>query len=162
MIFVTVGTHEQQFNRLMKAMDVFALETNEKIVVQYGYSTYVPNHCDSFQMLSNDKMEQYVKEARIVITHGGPGSILLPLLNGKKPIVVPRQHKFNEHVNDHQVKFAQHLEKENTIIAIYDIVDLKPAIIKYEPESQRNDIVEKNKRFTERFEEEVLKVLPTK
>ena len=33
----------------------------------------------------------------------------MPLQIGKTPIVVPRQHQFNEHVNDHQVEFARNV-----------------------------------------------------
>ncbi|MFR3413347.1 MAG: glycosyltransferase [Coprococcus sp.] len=35
----------------------------------------------------------------------------MPLQIGKTPIVVPRQHQFNEHVNDHQVEFARNVAK---------------------------------------------------
>lgn len=49
---------------------------------------------------------------RIVITHGGPASFIMPLQIGKTPIVVPRQHQFNEHVNDHQVEFARNVLRE--------------------------------------------------
>ena len=40
MIFVTVGTHEQQFNRLIEYMDIWASEHDEKVVIQTGYSSY--------------------------------------------------------------------------------------------------------------------------
>lgn len=43
MIFVTVGTHEQQFNRLVQYMDKWASEHEEKVVIQSGYCTYEPN-----------------------------------------------------------------------------------------------------------------------
>ena len=47
MIFVTVGTHEQPFNRLVKAID--ELKENgivtEDVVIQTGFSTYEPRFC---------------------------------------------------------------------------------------------------------------------
>ena len=46
MIFVTVGTHEQQFNRLVEYMDKWADEHDEKVVIQTGYSTYEPKYCE--------------------------------------------------------------------------------------------------------------------
>ncbi len=158
MIFVTVGTHEQQFNRLMKEIDRIGNSLSEEIVVQYGYSDYIPNHCKAYQMISASDMEKYVNEARIVITHGGPGSIMAPLLIGKKPIVVPRQAQFNEHVNDHQVLFTKHLEKENKIIAIYNIEDLENAIQNYNTDMVEINIKENTKKFVNRFEEEVMKL----
>jgi UDP-N-acetylglucosamine transferase subunit ALG13 len=67
-------------------------------------------------------MVKNVADARIVITHGGPASFIMPLQVGKTPIVVPRQHQFNEHVNDHQVEFARNVSKRmGTIIDVEDI-----------------------------------------
>lgn len=47
MIFVTVGTHEQPFNRLVEYMD--RLKENkiieEDVIIQIGYSTYEPQYC---------------------------------------------------------------------------------------------------------------------
>ena len=47
MIFVTVGTHEQPFDRLVKYIDelVKVGEIKEEVVIQAGYSTYEPVHC---------------------------------------------------------------------------------------------------------------------
>ncbi len=45
MIFVTVGTHEQPFNRLIKEVDRL-VETGiikDEVFIQTGYSTYEPN-----------------------------------------------------------------------------------------------------------------------
>ena len=91
MIFVTVGTHEQPFNRLieaidrMKAKDVFS----DDVIIQTGYSTYEPKFCEWQKLYPYDKMLELVKQARIVITHGGPSSFIMPLQIGKIPIVVP-------------------------------------------------------------------------
>lgn len=40
MIFVTVGTHEQQFNRLVEYMDKWAIKNDEEVVIQIGYALY--------------------------------------------------------------------------------------------------------------------------
>ena len=42
MIFVTVGTHEQQFNRLVEYMDRWASTHEEEVIIQTGFSTYKP------------------------------------------------------------------------------------------------------------------------
>ena len=44
MIFVTVGTHEQPFNRLVKAIDKLKKDgvITEDVIMQTGYSTYEP------------------------------------------------------------------------------------------------------------------------
>lgn len=47
MIFVTVGTHEQPFNRLVKAIDKLKKDgvITEDVIMQTGYSTYEPKYC---------------------------------------------------------------------------------------------------------------------
>lgn len=47
MIFVTVGTHEQPFNRLIKKIDELKKDgiINEDVIIQTGFSTYEPKYC---------------------------------------------------------------------------------------------------------------------
>ena len=56
MIFVTVGTHEQPFNRLVEYMDKWAMKNDEKVVIQTGFSTYNATHCEAHKMMSFDEM----------------------------------------------------------------------------------------------------------
>ena len=46
MIFVTVGTHEQPFNRLIECVDNLKKDETitEEVVIQTGYSTYEPKY----------------------------------------------------------------------------------------------------------------------
>lgn len=109
MIFVTVGTHEQPFDRLIKEVDRLVSEgfITEKVFIQTGFSTYTPQYCSWKKFLSYDEMNTFIEEANVVITHGGPATFMAVLSKGKKPIVVPRLKQFNEHVNDHQLEFAK-------------------------------------------------------
>ena len=111
MIFVTVGTHEQPFNRLVQEIDNLKRDgvITEDVIIQTGYSTYEPKYCQWDKLIPYKQMIKNVEDARIVITHGGPASFIMPLQIGKTPIVVPRQKKFDEHVNDHQVEFARNV-----------------------------------------------------
>lgn len=135
MIFVTVGTHEQPFNRLIKEVDGLA---NDKAIkddffIQTGFSDYKPKNCEWSKFLSYEKMNELTKKANIVITHGGPASFIAPLELGKIPIVVPRQKKYNEHINNHQVEFVKQIDKKvGNIIPVYNIKDLRNAIINYD------------------------------
>ena len=136
MIFVTVGTHEQPFNRLVKAVDDLKADgqipADESVFIQTGFSTYEPKHCEWSKLLSYEEMQRYVRDARIVITHGGPSSFLAPLQLGKIPLVMPRSVKFGEHVNDHQVEFVNDVaERMGNIIVVHDQHDLAEAIKDY-------------------------------
>ena len=157
MIFVTVGTHEQPFNRLIEKMDelVESGKIKEKVVVQYGFSTYEAKHCEMHKMMSFDEMQQTFKDARIVITHGGPSSFVEALQYGKVPIVVPRQLEFNEHVNNHQVDFAKLIaERMNNIIPVYNIDDLAATIANYDSiiKTKNSGESNNNSKFNENLE----------
>ena len=135
MIFVTVGTHEQQFNRLIKKVDELVEKgiIQEEVFIQTGYSDYEPKNCKWSKLISYKEMQEYMANARIIITHGGPASFVAPLQIGKIPIVVPRQFEYNEHVNNHQLDFALKVkERQNNIIVIQDVEDLEKMITDYE------------------------------
>lgn len=135
MIFVTVGTHEQPFDRLLRCIDELkAVGTiQEDVIVQTGFSTYEPKHCKWSKLLPYKEMVQNVADARIVITHGGPASFIMPLQIGKTPIVVPRQKQFGEHVNDHQVEFTKAVaERMGTIIPVLKVDELRNIIVHYD------------------------------
>lgn len=158
MIFVTVGTHEQPFNRLIEAVDNLC-ETgviNEPVIMQTGFSTYEPKHCEWHKLLPYDQMKEKVAKARIVVTHGGPASFIMPLQIGKIPIVVPRQLQFNEHVNNHQVDFTKAVaERMGNIIPVYDIAQLGKVVQCYDElidSMQNNDLRTNNAQFNSALE----------
>ena len=160
MIFITVGTHEQQFNRLVEYMDNWALEHKEEVVIQTGYSTFEPKHCDWNKFYPYQTMTELVKEARIVITHGGPSSFIMPLQIGKTPIVVPRQYRYSEHVNDHQVKFCKEVEKRlGNIIVVEDINELGKKIDEYRVIDDKGKSTSNNASFCFEFERIVNEML---
>lgn len=131
MIFVTVGTHEQQFDRLVSAVD--DLKANgtitEPVYIQTGYSTYEPEHCEHSQFVPFRQMKKYMAQADVVITHGGPSSFIEAMAAGKAPVVVPRRGDLGEHVNDHQADFVRIVaERQGGIVPVYDVADLPQAI----------------------------------
>ena len=156
MIFVTVGTHEQPFNRLIERIDNLIEKgvIKEEVIMQTGYSTYEPRHCKFSKMIPYQDMVKNVQSARIVISHGGPASFIMPLQFGKIPVVVPRQKKFNEHVNDHQLEFSKAVaERQKNIIVVEDIENLGNVISDYEKLcTDLNDgVTSNNAKFNEEF-----------
>ena len=154
MIFVTVGTHEQPFNRLVQEIDNLKRDgvITEDVIIQTGYSTYEPKYCQWDKLIPYKQMIKNVEDARIVITHGGPASFIMPLQIGKTPIVVPRQKKFDEHVNDHQVEFARNVaQRMGTIIPVEDINELGGIIKNYDEScaNMGNSMFNNNELFCE-------------
>ena len=163
MIFVTVGTHEQPFNRLIQKIDELRKDNKiqEEVIIQTGFSTYEPKYCQWGKLISYQQMIKNVQNARIVITHGGPASFIMPLQMGKTPIVVPRQHQFGEHINDHQVEFSRNVAKRmGTIIPVEDIETFEDVIKNYDQivKGINGKININNEKFNERLEELVEKL----
>lgn len=164
MIFVTVGTHEQPFNRLIEYIDNLKKNNllEDKVIIQSGFSSYEPQYCTWSKLLPYSSILQNIEEARIVITHGGPASFILPLQVGKVPIVVPRQYVFGEHVNNHQVTFVRNVStRMKNIIPIYDINSLGCTIQKYNKiVAEMNCYIHSNnKQFCTEFEKIVNETL---
>ena len=164
MIFVTVGTHEQPFNRLVEAIDKLKEKgtITEEVIVQTGFSTYKPQHCIWSKMFAYQDMCKFVEQARIVITHGGPSSFIMPLQIGKIPIVVPRQKMFGEHVNDHQLVFAQKIAQQwRNILVVEEIENLEGMICDYNARTYNMQKAAENHNavFCAELEEIVLELL---
>lgn len=114
MIFVTVGTHEQPFNRLVQEIDNLKRDgvITEDVIIQTGYSTYEPKYCQWDRLIPYQQMVKNVEDARIVITHGGPASFIMALQIGKIPIVVPRQKNLMNMLMIIKLNLLKMLQKE--------------------------------------------------
>ena len=96
------------------------------------------------------------------IERRGPASFIMPLQIGKTPIVVPRQHQFNEHVNDHQVEFARNVaQRMGTIIPVEDIETLGDIITNYDRivAGVGHGMSSNNERFNKELEKLVEKMM---
>lgn len=127
-----MGTHERPFYRLVKEIEKLIREKriNERVVIQLGFTDYRAKGADCYKYLARKKYEKILKNANLIITHAGSGSILTALKLGKPVIAVPRRKVFGEHVNDHQLQIAEEMSKQRGVIAVYDINDLEKAIKK--------------------------------
>jgi UDP-N-acetylglucosamine transferase subunit ALG13 len=167
MIFVTVGTHEQSFIRLVQCVDILREKgvIKEEVFIQTGYTDdYKPKFCESKQFLEYNEMQEFFEKARIVITHGGPGSIMTPFKLGKVPVVVPRNPKKAEHVDEHQILFTRKLEELKKVIPVYDIELLQDVIENYDIYESKCNINSENtlSTFVSAFEKEVEELVSSK
>ncbi len=127
MIFVTVGTHNAPFDRLIQWMDDIAGRLDEPVVLQIGSATFIPTRGQSFRFCSSEELQQWILQSRAVVTHGG-ASIREALQTGRPAIVVPRLAKFKEVVNDHQVELAEVLARRGMITIATDLPSLEKAL----------------------------------
>lgn len=129
MILVTVGTHEQSFERLLREIDrlVAIGEIDGEVFCQTGFSDYEPA-TPSAAMLDFADMQQRLARAKVVVSHGGPGTVLAALAAGRPLVLVPRQRRFGEHVDDHQVAFCRRIGADRGVPVVEDIGDLSEAL----------------------------------
>ena len=160
MIFVTVGTHEQPFDRLISHIDhlVETGKITEEVVIQSGFSTYEPQHCRWSKLLPHKEVRELVENARVIITHGGPASFMMPLQMGKIPVVVPRKADYGEHVNNHQVSFCEAVaQRKGNIILVEDVEQLEEVIANYDQIVSGMDL--DNKSHNASFNEKLKKMV---
>lgn len=140
MIFVTLGTQDKSFHRLLEAIDK-AIEKGkikEKVVVQAGHTKYESKNMEIFDLISPDEFSKLMDECDILITHGGVGSILTAVKKGKKVIAAARLKKYKEHTNDHQKQIIKEFEKEGYLLELKDFNQVGKTLKKLEKFKQKS------------------------
>jgi UDP-N-acetylglucosamine transferase subunit ALG13 len=130
LIFVTLGTHHDPFPRLIDGLQ--ALD-GQDLVVQHGHSPAPLHVADAIDFLPFADLMEQIRTADAVVTHAGVGSILTCLRLGRTPLVVPRQRRFGEHVDDHQVELTRALADDGKVLPVWDVADL-PELVEAAPE----------------------------
>lgn len=130
MILVTVGMHDQGFDRLIQAADGLAAQIDEQVYIQYGSSNYVPLYAECSQWFTSSRMEQLTENARVVVAHAAAGAIILTLKFAKPLVLVPRSKRFSEHIDDHQQQLAAALSANNLAVCVLEptCASLKQAV----------------------------------
>ncbi len=132
MIFVTLGTQDKSFKRLLEAIQkqIDLGSIKEKVVVQAGHTKYESKDMEIFDLIDNDSFGNYMQKCDLLITHGGVGSITTGLRNNKKVIAAPRLKKYKEHTNDHQLQIIEAFSRQGYILALYDFDKLDEVLNK--------------------------------
>lgn len=131
MIFVTTGTVGFPFRRLIDEVVEMALTLNSvDFVVQDNYRPLtVPQNVIIRSYYPFSETLKLYRTADIVITAGGEASVLLASRYAKRtPIVVPRQRRYGEHVDDQQVEVGRYVMSHDLGIVVDKMSDLRKAI----------------------------------
>lgn len=128
MIFVVVGTQEP-FDRLIKWIDDWSAKTGyHDILAQIASSSYKPKNFDWFDFIPINQFDEKFKEADLIVSHAGMGTIISALQYNKPIIVMPRLAKFREHRNDHQLATANSFSKAGYVKSVYSEDELYTAL----------------------------------
>jgi UDP-N-acetylglucosamine transferase subunit ALG13 len=125
-ILVTVGTNEARFDRLLEAVETLGVD--EEVLVQHGPSPVRPRGARCVDYLDFDEINDEMRRARVVVAHAGVGSVIVALMNDRRPIVVPRLARFGEAVDDHQVPFGRRLHEVGLVHLVEDPAELAAAV----------------------------------
>lgn len=120
MIFVSLGTQDKSFTRLLKRVEkcINLGYIKDEVVVQSGITNFKSKKMKIYNFLPIKEFDKYMKTCDLLITHGGVGNILSGLRANKKVIAAPRLQKYNEHENDHQIQIVNEFEKQGYIIKL--------------------------------------------
>lgn len=130
MIFVVLGTHELPFSRLLQEVDklIESGDISEEVIVQVGHTTYRSPNMTFIPFMTYSEMEEYYKQARVIITHGGTGSITTGVKMSKKVIASPRWKHHGEHNDDHQLEIVRQFYNAGYILYWDEGMELKEIV----------------------------------
>ncbi|WP_417463003.1 glycosyltransferase [Kordiimonas sp.] len=124
MIFLTIGTHEP-FDRLIKAVDEWIEQVPQEYeifaqVVSPPVEAYIPRNFEMTAHLSPMEYEDRIRQADLIVSHAGMGTILTAFTYGKPIIIMPRRGHFRETRNDHQYTTVKNLTKRPGLFVAED------------------------------------------
>ena len=110
MILLTVGN--ERMDRLVKAFDEWIgsrLDVQVKgAVAQIANGSYVPKNCNFIRYMTPAVYRQMFDQAEIIVAHAGIGTIITAMNANRLIVVMPRQARFGETRNDHQLATVRH------------------------------------------------------
>ena len=116
-LFATVGA-TLPFERLTtsvveaKARGVIT----DKVILQTGQGVPPPAGVEeAHETLDFKDVQALLRDASIVVCHGGTGSLITALRQGCHVIAIPRLMKLGEHYDDHQAEITEAFEKRGLI-----------------------------------------------
>lgn len=138
MIFITTGTQEP-FDRLVKVADELAAALpSVPFKVQAFTSVYKAQHIKVVNFMTPLEFEENMKQATLIISHAGMGTIISALVNLKPIIVMPRLIKYKEHRNEHQLATAKKLDTLKYVTVAYDEDELYNKVMEMWPDNLKS------------------------
>jgi UDP-N-acetylglucosamine transferase subunit ALG13 len=102
---VTLGTIQYSFRRLLERL-VGIIPADVKVMWQTGATDVTGLPIEARATLPDGDLAAAIADADVVVSHSGIGSAIAVLEAGRCPVLVPRERRFGEHVDDHQQQIA--------------------------------------------------------
>ncbi len=126
-VVVTVGTSAYGFPRLVRGV-LAALPSGTEVFWQTGATDVAGLGIEARDFVPERELAAAMAGADLVVSHAGVGSALTAMRAGRAPLLVPRQARHGEHVDDHQLQIARELERRGLALST-GLGDLEPALL---------------------------------
>lgn len=133
-VFVSVGTDHHPFDRIINWIGTYSAARTAagkpiSVVVQSGTSkVQLDDSIESHDLVPYPTMVDLMSRATVVVSHGGPATIMDARDNGRRPVVVPRDPELGEHVDGHQQRFARFLNDRNQVTLAEEYDDFEASL----------------------------------
>ena len=149
-----VGTQDKPFTRLLDAVNDYAKKSKDKIIVQRGLTPYESKYMDVHDFFSPEETDKLIKEADIIICHGGVGTITTALKYHKPVIAAARLKEYGEHTNDHQKQIIEKFTDNGYILELKDFSQLDK-LIKEAKTFKPKEFKSNNKIFVDKLKNKI-------
>ena len=97
-IFVTVGTRDEPYTRLLKGVDDLVKKgaIKGKVVIQAGHTKFNSDAVKTFDFCKPEQVDEFILNAKYVITQESAGIGTQCLRHGTRFIVMPRDYQYGE------------------------------------------------------------------
>lgn len=130
LLFATVGA-TLPFDRLIDTVAALKAEgaIPERVIAQTGVGGHAPDGLEVSETLPFDQVQAILRDARIVVCHGGTGSLITALRQGCQVIAMPRLSKLGEHYDDHQAEITGAFAQRGLVLIANTLEELRQALI---------------------------------
>jgi len=120
-VVVTLGTMPRYgFRRLVERLAAILPEVcapDAEVLWQTGATDLTGVSVIGRNQVPADELQSAIRDADLVVSHGGIGSALTVLESGRVPVMVPRRAAYGEHIDDHQLLICNHLGERGIAVA---------------------------------------------
>lgn len=129
-VVVTVGVESYSFRRAFERL-VEILPASADVLWQSGVTDTDGLGIHASRWVPTAELMAAIAQADVVVCHAGVGSALTALSAGKCPVLLPREARYGEHVDDHQFEVAGLLAARGLAVTrrvgVLDLDDLAQA-----------------------------------
>ena len=128
--FISVGNGKKPFYRLLNNLEEVYSLLPKPVIVQRGNTPFKSDNMIIYDFIEQNLFRKYISQSKILIMHGGAGSLIQAIENNKVPIIFPRLKKYDEIIDDHQLELCNRLFQQKKILLVKEFGFLKEEIIK--------------------------------